>query len=286
MQIAKHIFFCFFCLFTSTAFCQEPDETQEHGIAKRITQFIDEYEQLAYHPNLEVRITESNLESESYPRLVSTRLGTLSNSLQMLNFRWDAFSQAKQADIAASESLMDLMTEVQQLKQLATDTIAAQQNKCNAIADFHEAERFIFSQDTVYKSLYQKAKSLSLVKQLAPQLEKVKAEEQILFEKLQASYQKSTAATQLIPQLAKRSARLDEEYFALKALSSNIQSMKYEPPIQRIKDYLMNLAYVAVILIFINMVTAKLQAAKKARDVIKKQQDLFKKNNQEDYPTI
>ena len=286
MQIVKHIFCCLFCLLSCTVFCQKLDEAHENWLAGRISDFFDEYDQLANHPNLEIRVTEANLESESYPRLISTRLGTLSNSLQVLDFRWDAFSQAKQADIAASDSLMDLMTEVQQLRQTATDTIAAQQNKCNAIADFNKAEHYIFSQDTVYKKLYQKAKSLSLVKQQAPQLEKVKAEEQNLFEKIQAYYQKSTAATQLIPQLAKRSARLDEEYYALKALSSNIQSMEYKPPIQRVKDYLMNLAYVAVILIFINMVTAKLQAAKKARDVIKKQQDLFKKTNNEDYPTI
>lgn len=286
MQINRHIFFCFFCLLACTAFSQELDETQEDWIANRITNFIDEYDQLANNPNLEIRITEANLKSESYARLLSTRLGTLNNSLNTLDFRWNAFSQAMQTDIAASEFLMSLMTQVQQLRQTATDTIAAQQNKCNAIADFIKAEHLIFSQDIVYKELYKKAKSLSLVKQQAPQLEKVKAEEQILFEKLQTSYQKSKTATQLIPQLAKRSARLDDQFFALKALSSNIQSMKYEPPIQRIKDYLMSLAYVAVILIFINMVTTKLQAAKKARDMIKKQQELFKKTNNEDYPTI
>ena len=286
MQIVRHIFFCFLCLLACTAFSQELDETRENWIANKITDFIDEYDQLANDPNLEIRITEANLKSESYPRLLSSRLGTLNISLQALDFRWNAFSQNRQTDIAASEFLMNLMTQVQQLRQTAADTIAAQQNRCNAIVDFIKAEQLIYSQDTVYKELYRKAKRLSLVKQQAPQLEKVKAQEQVLFEKLQASYEKSKTATQLIPQLAKRSERLDDQFFALKALSTNIQSMKYEPPIQRIKDYLMSLAYVAVILIFINMVTTKLQAAKKARDMMKKQQDLFKKTNNEDYPTI
>lgn len=286
MQIVRHIFFSILCLLACTAFSQELDETRENWIANKITGFIDEYDQLANNPNLEIRITEANLKLESYPRLLSSRLGILNISLQALDFRWNAFSQNRQTDIAASEFLMSLMTQVQQLRQTATDTIAAQQNRCNAIVDFIKAEQLIYSQDTVYKELYRKAKRLSLVKQQAPQLEKVKAQEQVLFAKLQASYEKSKTATQLIPQLAKRSERLDDQFFAIKALSTNIQSMKYEPPIQRIKDYLMSLAYVAVILIFINMVTTKLQAAKKARDMIKKQQDLFKKTNNEDYPTI
>ena len=286
MQIVKHIFCCLFCLLSCTVFCQELDEAHENWLAGRISDFFDEYDQLANDPELEIRITEANLGSETYTRLISTRLGTLNSSLQALDFRWNAFSQAKQTEIAASEFLLNLMTQVQLIRQNAADTITAQQNKCNAIADFIKAERLIYSQDTIYKVLYKKALSFSLVKQQAPQLEKVKTEEQILFEKLQTSYQKAKDATQLIPQLAKRSARLEDQFFALKALSSNIQSMKYEPPIQRIKDYLMSLAYVAVILIFINMVTTKIQAAKKARDMIKKQQDLFKKTNNEDYPTI
>ena len=62
--------------------------------------------------------------------------------------------------------------------------------------------------------------------------------------------------------------------------------MEYKSPIERAKDYLMGVAYVAVILIFINMVTTKLQAAKKAREMLKKQKDLLNKNNNEDYPTI
>ena len=286
MQITKHIFFFFLCLLPCAAFCQELDETRENQLAEKITRFIDEYDQIANSPDLQIRLTERNLESSSYTSLLGTRLGSLQTSLQTLDFRWNVFSQAEQADIATSESLMDLLAQAQQIRQIAADTIAAQQNRCNAIADFLEAERAILSQDTVYKNLYGKAESLSLVKQLAPQLEKVKAEEQTLFEKLQATYNKSKAASQLIPQLTERSARLDEQFYALKALSTKIQSMEYKPLIQRVKDYLLGLACVAVILLFLNTIVTKLQAAKKAREMLKKQKDLLKKSNNEDYPTI
>ena len=286
MQIAKHIFFFFLSFLPLAAFCQELDEVRENQLADKITWYIDEYDQIVNSPDLQIRLTERNLESGSYLRLLSMRLSSLQTSLQTLDCRWNVFSQAGQADIAASEFLMDLLAQAQQIRQTAVDTLTAQQNRCDAIADFIEAERVILSQDTVYKNLYRKAESLSLVKQLAPQLEKVKAEEQTLFERLQASYNKSKAASQLIPQLAKRSERLDEQFYALKVLSAKIQSMEYKPLFQRVKDYLLGLACVSVILLFLNTIVTKLQAAKKAREMLKKQKDLLKKSNNEDYPTI
>ena len=286
MQIAKYIFSCLLFLLPCVAPCQEFDEEYENHLAERITQFIDEFDQLANDANLRIRITDANLESDSYTRILNTRIATLNNHLQSLDFRWNAFTQAEQADLAASEHLMDLMTQAQQLRQLVTDTIAAQKNKCNALVDFIEAERLIRSQDTVYQNLYKKALSFSLSKQQAPKLEKVKAKEQALFEKLQTSYNKSKDAVQLMPQLAKRGDRIGEQFYALKSFSTKIQAIEYKPFIQRAKDYLMGLACVAVILIFINMVNTKLKASKKAREMLKKQAEMLKKSNNEDYPTI
>lgn len=286
MQITKFIFSILLIFLPCAAFCQELEETQENSLANMITYFFDEYEQLGNNPDLEIHISEANIASESYTRLLGKRLGALSNDLQTLDFRWNAFTQAEQTDIASNEFLMSLMARVQEVRQMASDTIAVQQDRCNALIDFSKAERLIQSQDTVYKKLYRKAQRLTIVKQTAPQLEKIKAEEHSHFEKLQSSYDKAKAAAQLIPQLTKRAAQMDERFYTLKALSTKIQSMEYKSPIERAKDYLMGVAYVAVILIFINMVTTKLQAAKKAREMLKKQKDLLNKNNNEDYPTI
>ena len=60
--------------------------------------------------------------------------------------------------------------------------------------------------------------------------------------------------------------------------------MKYMPLLERVKEYLTSLAYVAVILILINMLTAKYKAAKQAKEALEKQAKLIKKENQ--YPTI
>lgn len=263
------------------------DPQREEELADRIQMYMDEFTQISTTCSLQNRTSGANLESASYIRVLNQKVQMLNSSYQSVVFRWGAFTQSEQAEIASSEYLMDLMTQVEQLKQEVGETITMQQNKCTALADFNEAERLIFSQDTIYKSLYRKAQQLSLVKQMAPQLEKLKAEEQAYFANLQTSYEKSKAAAELVPQLSDRAAALDKQYFSLKALSDKIQAMVYKPPIQRIKDYLLGLACVAVILLFINMFFTKLQAAKKARQALKKQKELFgSKGGGVDYPTI
>lgn len=287
MQIAKHILLCLLCLLTCISHGQGLDMAREEKLADRILLFVEEFNQLSDDANFQIRISDANLESGSYIRLINTQIFSLNTQLQSLEYRWTAFTQAEQSDIANSEALMDLMSRVQQLDQATRDAIALQQDKCNAIADFSEAERLLNSQDTVYKALYKKAMGMSMAKQMAPQLEKVKAEELTIFEKIQTSYNKSKAAVELIPQLQSRSAALDEQYYSIKAISGKIQAMEYVPPIQRIKDYLLGLACIAMILVFINMAHTKIKAAKSAREMLKKQKELLKKSTDgTDYPTI
>lgn len=234
---------------------------------------------LGYAEDLNHLISPTAMRS-SDPHGAETQLGTL-------EFRWKAFLQNAQEEIADSEYLMELMSQVEQLTQAAKDSIAMQQKRCDAMADLVEAEKLLYSQDTVYKALYKEAMRFSLVKQLAPRLEKLKSKEQAMFQKIDASYSKTKEVAQLLPQMAGRCANLDEEYYALKALSGKIQALEYKPPLQRAKDWLMSLACVAMILVFINMATTKIKAAKKAREMLKKQKEFFDKANPENnYPTI
>lgn len=290
MQIARYfiaeLFFLSFLSFSSGALAQEYDYMSQDELEYRILRFGDEYTQLSNICNLQIRISDSNLESSSFTRILREKVQVMNTSLQSLDFRWNAFTQLEQVDIAENETLMQQMTQVQKLRQAVTDSIAAAQQKCNAITDFVAAERFILAQDSIYAVLYKHAKVLSLTKKTAPQLDKVQAQEQAIFEKLQESYDKSKAAVMIVPQLGNRAAVIDEHFYSLKAISEKIQAMKYQPLIMRIKDYLMGLACVSIILLFFNMLVTKLQAAKKARQMLKKQKDAFGKSTDADYPTI
>ncbi|MBR5396024.1 MAG: hypothetical protein IK144_13220 [Bacteroidaceae bacterium] len=290
MRIVRYfiagLFFLSFLSFSSGALAQEYDYMSQDELEDRILRFRDEYTQLSNICNLQIRISDSNLESSSFTRILREKVQVMNTGLQSLDFRWNAFTQLEQVDIAENEALMEQMTQVQKLRQAVTDSIAAAQQKCNAITDFVAAERFILAQDSIYAVLYKHAKVLSLTKKTAPQLDKVQAQEQAIFEKLQESYDKSKAAVMIVPQLASRAAVIDEHFYSLKAISEKIQAMKYQPLIMRIKDYLMGLACVSIILLFFNMLVTKLQAAKKARQMLKKQKDAFGKTTDADYPTI
>ena len=292
MQIVKYLILNLAILLSLSLSAQTQGEDimseqeWEAEVGYRIHDFIDELNQLTNAGNLRIRISEANIESGAYTRMLSQKLRLMNNQLQSIEFRWNAFTQSEQAVIANNDELMALMAQAQQLKQAVADTIEAQQKRCDAITDFVDAERLILSQDSVYKKLYKKAQNLSMVQKLAPQLEKVKGEEQALFEKIQISYDKSKAAATTVPVLSKRAAVLDEKFYKIKALSEKIQAMEYKPFLQRIKDYLLGFACVAIILMFVSTFSAKLKAAKQAREMLKKQKDLFNKNNGNDYPTI
>lgn len=291
MQIVRYIILSFVIFLTLSLSAQTPEDELANQqwvmeVEDRILNFMDELDQLSYASNLQIRISDANIETGSYTRMLNQKVQMVNDRLMSIDYRWNVFKQSEQDVIASDEHLMELMSQTEQLKQAIADTIESQKKKCDAVADFMAAERLISSQDSVYKVLYKKAMNYSLVQKLAPQLEKLKAEEQVHFERIQSSYDKSKSAADLIPQLNKRAATLNEKYFKIKALSEKIQAMEYKPFVQRIKDYLLEIACVSVILMFFTMLTAKLKAAKNAREMLKKQKQLLNRTNGSDYPTI
>ena len=262
------------------------DDQSEDEIEGRIIQFMEEFNQLADANSLQIRFSNSNLESGTYSRLLGGKVRLLTENYKTLDFRWNAFTSAEQIEIANDDHLMELMANVQQVRQAVADSINSQQAKCDAVLAFIDAERFISSQDTVYIKLYKQAERLAMIKNLAPHLEKVKAEEQAIFEKIQTCYDKAQAAVGLVPQLSERGSNLSQRYYSLKATSEAIQALEYKPVFERIKDYLIGLACVSVILLFLNMLATKLKAAKKTRELLKQQQQILRGNSVNDYPTI
>lgn len=256
---------------------------QELGV--QLQHFTDDFEQLYEAGCRPIRITDRTLQSGYYIRTVSNQVKMMSRNMQSLEVRWNAFTTANLPTMADNDSLMDMTTHVELLRQAITDTIAVQSQRCSAVSDFCTAEQFILAQDSIYAVLYNQAQALSMLQKLAPQLEKLKAKEQVRFEQIQSAYDKLQVAIETVPELHKHATTINEHYYAIKSISEKIQATEYKPFIQRIKDYLLGLACVAVLLIFINMITTKIQTAKKLRETLK-QQELLNRNTNNFYPTI
>ncbi|MGM9759341.1 MAG: hypothetical protein ACI30I_04395 [Parabacteroides sp.] len=251
------------------------DETEltpfkQQEIETRLKSFISEINKVK-------RETERSLYQES--------LDKANRKLSAIDIRWNVYYQMQQPFIGQDEQLVELVTHYQQRKQEVTDLITAKQHYVESMHQFSEADRFLSAQDTLYKQMLEQALEFSLVKQLAPKLDELKGKEQLLFADIQKYYDTAKAVSEEFSGLQMKMNKLEEHYIQLKNLSGQIQACEYKPLFDRIKDYLFGLAAVALILMFANMIQAKIKMAKQAKEALQKQKELMGLNNSE-YPTI
>ncbi|MBR0180978.1 MAG: hypothetical protein IJQ04_04860 [Prevotella sp.] len=215
---------------------------------------------------------------------IANRLKSLSFAVNSFSSRWEAYSQAQQVYIADNDSLLNELAQIQQMQQMVTDTLASRQQLYDQLSAFAKAETLIWGQDKIYRKLYKQAMQYSISPKLANKLEKVKAEDQAISADIEASYGQAKAAAESFPGLKLRMEAIENKYFQLQSVSAKIQAMEYKPFIQRIKDYLIGLAAVAILLMFFNLLNAKIKTLKAAREQAKKMKDMM--SGQHNYPTI
>ena len=167
---------------------------------------------------------------------------------------------------------------------MVADTLASRKTQFDQLSAFAKAENIIWGQDKIYQRLYKEATQYSMAPQLAAKLEKVKAEEQAKFADISKYYAQAKEAAETFPGLALRMKAIDDKYFQLQTVSAKIQEMAYKPFIQRVKDYLLGLAAVAMLLMFLNMAKSKLKAVKAAKEQAKKMKEMM--DGEHNYPTI
>ena len=253
-------------------------------IELRMLSFEEEVAQLYTVSMVQLDVDTEMPLTEQLLDAVSERLKSLNSSLNSFNIRWNTYSQAQQVYVAESDSLLELVAKIQQIQQAVTDTLASKQQKYEQLANFTNAEQVIFSKDSVYRRLYKEATGYSLVSKLAAQLEKVKASEQLVFNEIQTSYTQAKEAAGVFPGLDSRMNAIEKKYVELKSVSEKIQALAYKPFIQRVKDYLIGLAAVAIMIMFLNLFYAKAKSIKQAYDQAKKLKDQMM--GQQNYPTI
>jgi len=291
MQVTRHISLWLISLLWLSAAAQEktdslPGAADAGMLEEQIMLYQEELVPLAVSSNIQLRLTANGPVSDYNIRMLNERIRQNESVLSSFLFRWNTFKQVNQQEMAADETLMDLVTQVEQQLQAVSDSIRLRQQQCQSVTEFMSADRMLNSQDSIYKHYYQAALKLSMTKKTAPRLEQLKAREQILFQRLTEAHAKAKVATQLLPALEQRMAELDEKYSSLQVLSGKIQATEYKPLIQRLKDYLIGLACVAILLMFINMIVSKLQAARQARQAVKKYEEMMNQQGMGDYPTI
>jgi hypothetical protein len=292
MNIKKNLWLLiiFVCMLPSVAWAQEEMSAEEEldsaytDINEHMELFQEELIQLNALCRFRMDIDMEMPLNEPLLDVLSERLKSLSMAMNSFSTRWDTYSAAQQVYIADNDSLLNRAALIQQMRQAVTDTLALRQQQRDQLVAFSTAEQFIWGQDKNYRQLYKKAVQYSATPMLAAQLEKVKAEEQALTADVNKYYGQAKEAATTFPGLQLRMQAMENKVFELQTVSAKIQEMAYKPFIQRIKDYLMGLACVAILLMGLNLLKSKLALVKQARDQAKKLKGLT--GGQHNYPTI
>ena len=272
---------------TETEALSPEEQALKLEIEARLSQFSDDFTQLQLVGSITLAPDAKLGITKNFVDVLKQRMNTYNQRYNSLDVMWNTYTQAQQMDIANNEDLMTMVANIETLKQSVKDTLDAKDEMVKAISDFADADRFIISQVAVYKKLYKRAYKLSLIKKLAPQLEKAKARELLVFEKLQASYDAAKAATELVPSLQPRMNVLDEQFVVMKSVSEKVQALEYKPLFQRVKDYVMGLAAVSIILLFVSMMVARYKAYKDKLASLKKVNEMMNKQGKDSqYPMI
>jgi hypothetical protein len=263
---------------------QTYEDLSPYEVEMRVLQFYDELDELFLRSSQKLDFDYESPMPEGLVQSVDENINSMEGDLQSFNTRWNTYQQGVQSYIASDDTLLVKVADVQQLQQKVTESIASLRQQFDQMEAFNRAEVYLFSQDSTYSSLYSQAMKLTLSAKLQAQLEKVKASEQLQFANVQKSYEEAKQTAEAIPQLKDRMQRLENKYVELKVVSGKIQEAVYKPLMERIKDWLMSTAAVAIVLMFANMVIARIKAARKAVAQAKKLKDMM--GGAQDYPTI
>ena len=262
------------------------DEATRLMIETRLNQFLEELSRINEGCTAKLPVSNDIQFVDGYIRMVDYRLRNLEQNLSALDVRWNVYYPTMQFEISQDDGLMGRVERFELMKQEATDSPEVRKQMLQSLRDFSEAISYMESLDTTYNTIGKRAFELSLSSQTATQLEKQKKKEELLFATVQEKFEKAKEAQRLHMVPDENMEELEDLYTGLKHKSETIQEITYKPLIQRIKDYLLGLAAVAVLLLFANMLQAKIKAARDLRKNMKKYQDAMKQNGEDEYPTL
>ena len=267
---------------------EEPaiDERTRLEIQTRLDQYLEGMTRIHDAVVAKLPVVGDSQVSDGYLKMLDHRLKGMESNMMSIGVRWDNYTPLQQWAISQDEGLMASVETFEAMRQETTDSLAVRKQQVQSLQAFLDAQALFERLDTAYNTLGKKAFSLSLTSKTAPLLEKEKKKEALLFAQVDEKFALAQEAGTFNLVSKERMDALEESYAALKNKSDAIQQMAYKPLIQRIKDYLLGLAAVAILLMFVSMVSAKLKTAKSMRENAKKLKESMKLNGMDDYPTI
>ena len=209
------------------------------------------------------------------------QLDRTSRSLSLFDVKWSEYLQNNYEAIVADNDLIAIMDEFEETRTAVRNSIELRKAQIEKTEQFIKSEQLVSSQLGQYRDLKDKAFKLSLVKQGADALEKLKAKEKLDFADIENAYQAAKDAAEINPRLKDRMDSLQGLFVEIQTISGEIQKMEFKPLMTRIKDYLMSIAAVSVIMMFLVFLGTYVKSVKSAKESAEQMKQLLNKGENE-----
>lgn len=238
------------------------------------------FEKLHYWHNIIVSLIGA------VPYMNEHRLQTAETESTYIQQAWNDYVNMHADEITDDcTEITDLMAEFPAEMEKLSNAIEQQKEILKADEDIAAAVKAFENATSRHEAMLKRAKRYMQTEKTAPLLEQLKAEEQLAFTALTQKYTAAQKAVEANGTLKNKFAQIKNEYIKVSAISKQIQETEFKPWIERIRDYLVGLAALGIILLFFNMLTTKIKAAKDARESAAKYAELMRKAN-DDTPVI
>lgn len=211
-------------------------------------------------------------------------LSMIDKQRKHVEFRWDKYYAENNEVISENDVLISEIIEWQVLMERLVDTMSYKRGLSDARVEFARVEVQFGEQDALYDDRLKQAQSFALVKSLADKLEQLKSDEQVIMERVNNDYQSLKQLGEQYLELRERVDALEGVYVKIRQRSELIQQQEFKPWLVRMKDYLLSIAAVAMILMFLNMAHAKYKQIKAESKRLKEMKKMMGGDKQ--YPTI
>lgn len=254
-------------------FCAKSDAQNRDGKVQ-IERFI--LEQIEFLKEIEKSLPKIKTREE---------LDKINKDIYSHDTRFDTFFSTHSYEFSEDSSVMDSLTEYKQMRNELDEKLTLVSSYIDAREAVDEAKKTLEQADSIYAVYVKQAKRYSLVKHTAKLLKKVKSREKITYAKISAKYETAVATAEASPALEEDMSLLEDKMADISTKSELVQQLEYTPLIQKVKDWLVSLAAVAILLMFVSMVQSRISAYKKMKENLKKMQNAMNENDQ-DIPSI
>ncbi len=240
-----------------------------------------------FDANIEVQYFLSNLErlQMQISQADQDDVEHLKDEMWKVGLKWDICYFNIESLALNNEELLDGVVEVNNKVTQTRERLETCEKFWESSKRYEELMGKLEESKSHYERLEMQAQKLSLAEQTASELEELKAAEQMTFSTVERRFNEANIIVEEFPEIDAE-GNMEQLYSQILILSDNVKAAEYIPLLDRMKEYLYNLAAVAILLMFASMIQTKIAAAKALKENAKSLEKLKQNRGTGEHPLM